>query len=411
GCTWLLWDLRLSVRQKMEADCTLGKERNTTERDDGIPRARPRRSQEALDLRITFVPRAHKLLVAALMLVLASAMIWGWFGSIPTFARGDGIVLLGGQQMFVVEGTGSGAIAAISVKVGDKVAADQIVADVRQPDLEAAISLAEQQLSRSKRDQERTAARLEADLNVREKAAKQQLAQISKADGKFETEGQAQTTDLDLEAWRIRSALADFQTRVANELEADRRTVEEQTDKVARLKTQYDLSRYASAPVDGTVQEIFASIGQVVQPGDLLMTIAGDGEGFEVMAFLRAEYARRVEKGMPVHVAPSTVRQAEYGTMRGEVAFVSDLPTSAQAVDALLRNPELADAFTRGGAPYMSRIKLIEQPGNPSGFAWWSGPGPPFAVASGTLAKVDIVIGEHAPVTFVVPALADLLGR
>ena len=140
------------------------------------------------------------------------------------------------------------------------------------------------------------------------------------------------------------------------------------------------------------------------------MTLVHGGAGFEVIAFLKPDLARRVEIGMPAQVVPASVSKAEFGAIRGTVSSVSSAPVSKSDANNLLRDEQLAERMTSGGETYLARIGLAEDTTSASGFKWWSGGGPQFRIKAGTLAGVEIVLMERAPVTFVVPALRQLLG-
>jgi hypothetical protein len=52
----------------------------------------------------------------------------------------------------------------------------------------------------------------------------------------------------------------------------------------------------------------------------------------------------------------------------------------------VLQNDELVEAVFQDGPPIEVRVVLETDPNNASGFGWWAGKGPPFAVTAGTLA-------------------------
>lgn len=406
--------------------------------------ARRRRSQQALDMRVTYIPRPHKLLLVALAAIILAAGIWGWTGSVPTMTTGEGIILPGGQQIYLVQGSGSGRIARIAVGIGDRVSAGEVVAEVAQPALQARITAAEQNLAAARSDFDALRNRLDADLKARQGAADRELALLTDAETQTRatldrveqepgqaaptagqgsaaagadaqarqqvSEARAKLLDLQIRASRLRADLVDVRAKTADRLESEQRRVRDLARTVTRLEAERDLSRQVRAPVDGTVREVRIGPGQTIGPQDVLMTVASRGQGFEVLAFLASGDARRATPGMAVHVVPATVKEAEFGTMKGRVTFISETPLSLQAINDLLRDPQLAQTFTRHGEPYLARIALAEDRNNPSGFEWWSGKGPPFQVAAGTLANVDIVLREEPPIALVVPALRELLG-
>jgi len=303
-----------------------------------------RRSQEGLDSRVVYVPRAHRVVLACVLALLAAGAVWAVFGRVPTKVAGQGIINHSGQQLYVVQTTHSGQVERVEVAIGERVEAGRVVLRLRQPELEERLELEERALE------------------------------------------------------DLRSSGAEFKARIA----AQQRAVEQ-----ARFTLEQ--SRVVRAQVAGVVEEIHVATGENAGPQDRLMTIASGGEGFEALAFLPAESGSRVTVGMAVHVIPTTVQKAEYGTMRGVVAYVSELPVSTEQIDTLLANRDLAERFAAIGSPYMARVELFPDRESASGFEWWSGGGPPFDVRVGTLVDAEIVVREQAPATLVVPALRRLL--
>lgn len=406
--------------------------------------SRQRKSQDALDSRIAFIPRGHKLLLAAISVVIASAAVWGAIGSIQTKVAGNGITVRSGQMVFPIQGETSGRIAKINATIGQEIRVDQVIVEISHPDIEEKIVLGRKALQELKSDLARMEKRYDDDLKAHERATVEKLASISTniantmnqrdrleklvsdyeklfKDGyakridviKYESDYEetlTKITGLESQVADAKAELVDFRAGIADRLQEALRRVQNQERSLEEIEVRLESGRYVRAQVTGIVEEIRVSIGEMVRPDDVMITVATGGKGFEVLAFLRPEDGRRVEKDMDVHVIPTTVKKAEFGTMRGKVVFVSEAPVSSAQINALLRDPELSKSFTKNWVPYMSRIELFATSKNPSGFEWWSGEGPPYPVTIGTLANIEIVVREQAPVTLVVPAVREALG-
>src|SRR5229473_3112265 len=74
----------------------------------------------------------RKVGLSALFLLLATAVVWAFAGSIATKASGQGVIVRTGGVLSVVS-RGSGLILSLDVKVGDKIRANQIVARIAEP--------------------------------------------------------------------------------------------------------------------------------------------------------------------------------------------------------------------------------------------------------------------------------------
>ena len=70
----------------------------------------------------------------------------------------------------------------------------------------------------------------------------------------------------------------------------------------------------------------------------------------------------------------------------------------------------LAESINKNGLAYAARVDMTELDQTPSGLAWSSSSGPPYAVKLGTPATVYIDVKQEHPAAIVVPALAGLLG-
>ena len=165
------------------------------------------------------------------------------------------------------------------------------------------------------------------------------------------------------------------------------------------------------APISGVIQEIRVGRGDVATAGAVMATIGPDEaeSQTEVLALLRGTPRKRVAVGMEAHVVPDGTKKEEYGSMRGRVIFVSDGDVSNAHIDQILRNPHLTKSLLGDVAPLLARIELVSAKKNPSGFAWWSGTGPPYKITTGSVVTVDIVVEQVRPISLVMPALRKLL--
>ena len=122
----------------------------------------------------------------------------------------------------------------------------------------------------------------------------------------------------------------------------------------------------------------------MVAPGTIIATIGRVvPEAFEVLAVFDNNMAKRITPGMDVHVHPASVRKEEHGAMRARVLSISELGISKAELNAILRNPQLTDVLMGTSSPLLAKVELFLDKQTPSGFAWWSGRGPPYSVTRG----------------------------
>jgi HlyD family secretion protein len=92
-------------------------------------------SPEQLDQLLEVTTPIGWVALAAVGALLAAGMVWGLFGSIPTLAPGEGILLRRGGVMDLVAMAG-GQVDDVLVRVGDVIEKGQRVASIRQQGLE-----------------------------------------------------------------------------------------------------------------------------------------------------------------------------------------------------------------------------------------------------------------------------------
>jgi HlyD family secretion protein len=179
----------------------------------------------------------------------------------------------------------------------------------------------------------------------------------------------------------------------------------------ARLESEVSIGSAVKAPVAGRIEEIRVGRGDVVSPGTVLVTIGQVNPGsFEILAVFANNMAKRIVPGMDTHIRPVSVRKEEHGSMRGRVLSISELSISKAELDAILRNSELTNHQMGDTAPLLAKIEVFLDKGTPSGFAWWGGQGPPFAVTRGTRVEVDVLVDHRRPIALIIPAFRQLLG-
>jgi HlyD family secretion protein len=121
-------------------------------------------------------------------------------------------------------------------------------------------------------------------------------------------------------------------------------------------------------------------------------------------------HGKQVHTGMPILIAPSTVKQEEYGLMLGKVTYVSDFPATSKGMQRVLKNDKLVVGLAGSDAPYEVHADLSVDPKTVSHYRWSSSSGPPLRIQSGTIATANITIGSRRPIDLVIPWLRENLG-
>jgi len=403
-------------------------------------------SPEQLDQLMHVTDARGWIALVALGAVLAAGITWGILGSLPDTVPGVGILVKSGGVTQVVP-TASGRVADVAVSVGDVVHAGQIVARLEQPELANELQAARATLA-SLKDQHALLRRsggenvaLQGEYLDRQRAALQQAIEAGERSQKalaekLESEQQlvarglltktnVLATGQSLDAARekvadARSQLAaldakgaDTRSSTESEVRASQARVDEQAVRVAELERQLEASSQVVAPAGGRVLEVLADRGAVVNVGEPVLSLDLEGRAvkdLEAVVYVASVHGKRIKPGMTIQIAPSTVRQEEFGYMLGRVTYVSDFPATARGMQRVLKNDKLVMSLAGQDAPYEVRADLIVDPRTVSRYKWSSSGGPPVKIVSGTLATANVAVTTRRPVELVVPLLKKATG-
>lgn len=309
-------------------------------------------SPEQLDslMRVTS-PRGW-LALLAIGLLLATAILWGIFGSLSTKLNGQGVLIKPGGIHEVFSSSG-GQMTDIRAVVDEQVERGDVIARIAQPQLL-------QQLQQVKDDLT---------------AAKRVLESTEAAD-----------------------ATAELQSTIV--------TLEKQRDE---LLEAYMLASRVVSPYTGRVLEVKVKTGDMVSAGTPVITIEQSGgnlKALEAVMYIPAGEGKKVIPGMEVQIAPASINKEEYGFMQGRVISVSEFPASRQGMMITLGNEALVNQLSYGASALLEvRVDLIPDIATVSGYKWSSGDGPPTELNSGTLSRGSIVLKKERPIASVIPQI------
>jgi HlyD family secretion protein len=400
-------------------------------------------SPEQLDhiLRVT-APKDWIGLIAVFGL-LAMTVLWGYEGSIPTTAKGQGVIVRTGGILNVVS-RGSGLILNMQVKVGDRIKANQVVGRIAQPVLMERMKALREQLSELRLQRERATRRREdstrlqldaldrqrsnndrrvAALDSETKLAAEQIPveeqlfsrglitrqQVIAAKQKLVTlqndidSLRAQNTHLEAEAFSLRSQpMQEDETMQAQIANVER--------ELAAMSKEFTLSEEVMSPYDGEVVELKTYTGATVAVGEPILSIQPEAKDLELLAYLPSSQAKDAASGMEVQVSPTIVKREEYGFLRGKVVYVFNYPATTAAMMRHFENESLVRSLTASGPVTELRIQLERDPATPSGFHWSTPKGAPIVLTGGTICDVRIVTRRQKPMSLVLPYLKQKTG-
>lgn len=396
-------------------------------------------SPEQLDQIMTVTSPRGWIALATIGLILVGTVTWSVAGSLSERVIGQGMLVRSGGVLAVVA-PATGQVADIPVAPGDSVSEGEVITWVAQPDLSDQFRNARERLDAQRKEHDQTVVFVEEDVRLRLQNLEQQREDIARtleanqaslalveeriaAQEQLVTQGLVTRTVLLAARQQYESLKQQIRNGhiQAEQIEVQRLSIRNQgkerirTSQLALDRLNYEVDeldrqfRHASqvvSPYTGRVLEVMIDQGQVLSSGAPILSLDRDGPDVHdliAIVYVPSFYGKMVRPGMEIHVAPSTVRQEEFGMMLGEVTFVSSFPASHRGMLRVLKNEQLVRELSGGGAPYEIHARLTVDPTTVSQYRWTSSGGPAIEVQSGTTAGAQIIIAEQKPISRVIP--------
>jgi HlyD family secretion protein len=398
-------------------------------------------SPEQLDQVMQVTNPRGWLALGAIGALLAMALVWGVFGSLSEKVAGGGILLKSGG-VFEVVSPAEGRVTDVSVGVGDSVSEGQVVAWLAQPELSARLQEAKARLAALRGDYRRTLdfsgndaalqgrSVAEQQRNLRQSIATDEqalrwLAERAASQEQLvgqglltrstllQTRQQQEQTQEKVRSARSQLSQLDVQKLTADnertrQVSASRHEIEVAQLEVERLERDFRRASQIVSPYTGRILEVMTEQGKMAGRGEPVLNLDLTGSSVRnlvAVLYVPSVHGKKLKAGMDIQIAPSTVRQEEYGMMLGKVTFVSNFPATPRGMSMALKNDKLVQSLSGGGAPYEVHADLIVDPTTRSRFRWSSSGGPPVEIQSGTLASGLVTVERQRPLAAVLPLL------
>lgn len=188
--------------------------------------------------------------------------------------------------------------------------------------------------------------------------------------------------------------------------------IQETQRAIAQLEQQLQRNSNVVSEYTGTVLEITAKPGQLLQAGIGIGTIAAQEPNAKLMnvTFLPVSEGKGIKPGMELQVTPSTVKREEFGGIRAKVTNVSPFPVTQQGAASIVGNPDILPSVISQGPHVAVYTELERDQSTQSGYKWSSSKGPDSKVTSGTTTSVRIEVDKKRPIEFVLPILKEWTG-
>lgn len=398
-------------------------------------------SPEQLDRLMQVTDPRGWLILCSFGIVLTTAAVWGVLGRIQHDVPATGMLVRSGG-VFEINALSTGRITDLAVRVGDTVAEGQVVGRMYQQELndklrDAKATLAEleeqhaeivahgsKELALQTSLLERRRATLGQSIVAARRSARsyRQTVRLQRklvADGLLTRQtvlgtrhqldqARQQVGDGKSELAQIAVEEQELRARREEEIRASQTRIAAQKRVVAGFERDMKSTSEVVSHHTGRILEIVADQGAIVAKGDTVLTLDLTGrtvKELEAVLYVPSTHGKQVAVGMPVYIAPSTVKQEEYGLMVGRVTYVSDYPATSRGILRVLKNDKLLEALVGGDAPYEVHADLVIDEHTISRYRWSSSEGPPLRIQSGTRAAAYITVGTRRPIEMVVPLL------
>jgi hypothetical protein len=154
----------------------------------------------------------------------------------------------------------------------------------------------------------------------------------------------------------------------------------------------------------GRATAVLVKMGQMVSVGSPLVVIEridSPQDKLVAVLYVPGERGPAVSPGMLVDLTVKSAPAERYGVLRGKITSVGPFPETRARVAAFLGDEQLGERFTTDGEPVAVMVALQVCPNNPSGYAWSTPKGPPFAIGSRALVLGAIHLEPARPISWV----------
>ncbi|MFC1834485.1 NHLP bacteriocin system secretion protein [Thermodesulfobacteriota bacterium] len=388
------------------------------------------KSPERLNQLLKVTTPAGWLALVAVCLVVASTVVWGFYGRVDTKVSGMGIVI-DPRGLFDIDATGDGEVISVMVDLGSQVTKGQIVATLIDPNLTKEIGSQESKLRELRSDfkvssgliekeadtKRRTLVKQRFELNEQIGILKNRMAWLEKRIGTLSqlfdkglvTDKVLADRRLEQDNTKLKVAIAHrslseviaqeaaLESRKFEQLSVKKREIDDVVRNIESLKKRKSTTTQVRSRVSGRVVATMAQEGQVVKEGQAVVSVQPQDRSPVLDFYVTAFKGKQIQPGMKIQFTPSTVKREEYGFMLGNVTEVSPFPVPPAALMKVLEDKELVETVLKRGPVISVRGEFRPDPKTASGFKWSSRKGSGVRITTGTLGKADVVVKEQPP--------------
>ncbi len=389
---------------------------------------------------ITVVGSGTWILIAVFVGAMGMALGWLFYGSIPITLQGQGILIpKGGIFKTITSPEGLNVIKDLTVKTGQVVEKDQVVAFLDNPEITKTIAVRTHYVDdlKKKRDDlasdaaksikektehyEKQKTIIEESLKRKEDYQIQLETNLEKQRMLLEKGYARQQNVLDVESQlnalkeenlRSKERLVQLEKELMvdqeNWTQKEREIALKLTDEergLEDLKTRQETTKTVKSPLKGKVISIHHKIRDNVAANEPLITLSqGDESQLEALIYLNPLEGKEVKVGMVVYMIPTHLEKEHVGYIRGEIIDVSPYPETVRSLMSTLQNEELVKKFTESSPPISTRISITKDQQKDQ-----KSPVEFFKLSPGTWIYGRVIVERRSPFAIIIPEIKKLV--
>jgi len=202
-----------------------------------------------------------------------------------------------------------------------------------------------------------------------------------------------------------------MQSKLFRKAALDRLSSPEQLDQMMQITNSKGwLALIALAILLGAaaIWAIFGRIPTTVDVEGILVDSGGTAQAsgapaMEAVIFVPLANAADIIPGLDVEVSPMTIRQAQYGFIRGRIKSVANAVATTDDLHRILGRDELVQTVSAEGIVVEVHVELLPDSTTASGYDWSSQSAAGVQLQVGTPCLATVTIREEAPINSVFP--------
>ncbi len=393
---------------------------------------------EEIQCRLKVVSVNSWVLVGVVLFLLLALLIWGVFGRIYLNVQANGIIIPQNGQAILVPALQQGNVNDVVVKLGQKVAKGQILAIIDNPYFEENLQyftnvlndnskLFDEFKGRYEQKENELSKQLTSQITIFEERIKDHNVKVNHLSDLFKkkqalyqenfisaTEFEKARSELlaakeelskaklDLDEAKLKygNNLSDLQEKMNL---VGKKHLDSKHDLDVKILEQKNGAQIIS-PADGTIMSINIAKGDYLTEKKISFIIVSNSasESLESLVFVSHNNGKKIVPGMKAKVLPDTISAYDYGYILAQIESISSYPASKETVFPYLGNSELVEEYFKGGAPFLVKLKLIEDKKTLSRLAWTSKKGAPHKIEAGTTVTAKIIYKKCSPLQLLV---------